>query len=237
MPSLDEHTPTLCTGWRCTHTRRRHSWAPHLPACTHLLACPRRDQLLCWVGGDRVAATFCSDLFLPNLFLPLPSSIPSRATLNLQSAGLQQGCGQAETKLGTDSKLGLQRDRWGNVSLLRTSCLVSPWYDQTCTASGPVPGSSAASLWPFCCPQTCHLEWLLDSGYGSCRDKAEGGHEREPQHSQWLHHHPCTPVMPVAPGRTLLQLRLEPCMNQELQAAVWALLQSRHQGTLPDLSP
>lgn len=60
--------------------------------------------------------TFCSDLFLPSLPFPMPSSIPSRATCNLQSAGLQQGCGQAESKLGTESKLGLQSDRRGNVS-------------------------------------------------------------------------------------------------------------------------
>lgn len=131
------------------------------------------------LGGRRSGS---SDLLLlPSLHLPLPSSIPLRATHNLQSAGPQQGCGQAESKLGTESKLGLQRYRSGSASLPRTSCLVSPWYDQTCTVSGPVPGSSAASLWPFCCPQTCHLEWLLDSGYGSCRDKAEAGHAREPQ--------------------------------------------------------
>lgn len=116
---------------------------------------------------------FCSDLFLLNLLLPLPSSVLCRA-----SAGLWPG----REQVGQEEQLGLQRDRRGNVSLPRTSCLVSPWYDQTCTVSGPAPGSSAASLWPFCCPQTCHLEWLLDSGYGSCRDKAEGGYAREPQH-------------------------------------------------------
>lgn len=53
--------------------------------------------------------TFCSDPFLPSLHLPLPSSTPSRTTCNLQSAGLQQGCGQAGSKLGMESKLGLQR--------------------------------------------------------------------------------------------------------------------------------
>lgn len=95
---------------------------------------------------------------------------------------LQQSCGQAESRLGSDSELGLQRDRSHKVSLLRTSsCPASPWCDQTCTGSDPAPGSSAVSLWPSCCPRTCHLEWLLGSGYGSCRHRAEGRHAREPQ--------------------------------------------------------
>lgn len=120
----------------------------------------------------------------------------------------------------------------------RTSCLVSPWYDQTCTVSGPVQGSSAASLWPSCCPQTCHLEWLLDSGYGSCMDKVEGGRAREPH----VHRVDGSIIIPVPQScqflnRSMsLQHKLEPCMNQELQGTVWALLQGRHQGTLPDLS-
>lgn len=70
-------------------------------------------------------------------------------------------------------------------------------------------------------------------------DKVEGRHAREPQ----VHRVDGSIIIPVPQscqfpnGSMSLQHKLEPCMNQELQGTVWALLQGRHQGTLPDLSP
>lgn len=150
--------------------------------CALPLTSPSRDWPLCWMIQAQAAVIFCSDLFLPSLLLPLPSSVPSGATLSPQSnqsfsrAVVRQRAGWAVT-----ASWGCRETGATKVSLLRTSsCPTSPWCDQTCTGSDPDPESSAVSLWPSCCPRTCHLEWLLGSGYGSCRHRAEGRHAREP---------------------------------------------------------
>lgn len=171
----------------CTGTQPRSAlvgdaptrgWASNLPA---LHTSPRTPQrgLAAVLGGMRSGS---SDLLLR----PVSSQpVSSSALLNPFEGYTQPAEHRASAGLWPGREYGKQTgiaDRRGNVSLPMTSCLVSPWYDQTCTVSGPAPGSSAASLWPFCCPQICHLEWLLDSGYGSCRDNAEGGYAKEPQY-------------------------------------------------------
>lgn len=53
--------------------------------CALPLTSPSTDWPLCWMIQAQAAVTFCSDLFLPSLLLPLPSSVPSGATLSPQS--------------------------------------------------------------------------------------------------------------------------------------------------------